>query len=104
MSQIKIRIPDDKLKAFCRRWKTVELSLFGSALREDFGSDSDVDVLIAFAPEARWGLLDHAEMEEELAAIFGREVELVSKRAVERSPNWIRRQEILSSARTIYAA
>jgi predicted nucleotidyltransferase len=96
--------PVDLLAAFCRRWKIVELSLFGSALREDFRDDSDIDLLARFAPEARWSLLDHARMERELAEMLGREVDLVSRTAVETSPNWIRRREILSSARALYAA
>jgi predicted nucleotidyltransferase len=96
--------PVDRLAAFCRRWKIVELSLFGSALREDFRDDSDIDLLARFAPEARWSLLDHARMERELAEMLGREVDLVSRTAVEASPNWIRRREILSSARALYAA
>jgi uncharacterized protein len=59
--------------------------------------------LIAFTPEADWGLLEHVQMQQELKAILGREVDLVSKRAIERSSNWIRRQKILSTAQLIYA-
>ncbi len=96
--------PADRIKEFCHRWKIVELSLFGSALREDFRPDSDVDLLVRFAPDADWSLLDHARMERELSEILGREVDLVSRTAVEASPNWIRRREILSTARALYAA
>ncbi|MBI4914301.1 MAG: nucleotidyltransferase domain-containing protein [Acidobacteria bacterium] len=96
--------PKDKIEAFCRTWKVMELALFGSVLRDDFGPDSDVDVLVTFADDARWGLLDHARMERELAAIIGRDVDLVTRSAVERSPNWIRRREILDGARSLYAA
>ena len=88
---------------FCRRWKIKELRLFGSALREDFGPESDVDLLVTFAPDAQWSLLDHARMEEELSGHLGRKVDLVSRRAVERSPNWIRRKAILESAELYYA-
>jgi hypothetical protein len=88
---------------FCRRWKITELRLFGSALREDFGPESDVDLLVTFAPDAQWSLLDHARMEEELSGHLGRRVDLVSRRAVERSPNWIRRRAILESAELYYA-
>lgn len=96
--------PLREIEEFCRRWKVVELSVFGSVLRDDFRPDSDVDLLVRFAPEARWSLFDHARMERELEGILGRKVDLVSRSAVERSPNWIRRQEILSTARPLYAA
>lgn len=96
--------PLQKVEEFCRRWKIVELSVFGSVLREDFRPDSDVDLLVRFAPEARWSLFDRVRMERELGEILGREVDLVSRSAVERSLNWIRRQEILSTAQPLYAA
>jgi len=92
------------LEAFCRRWKVQELSAFGSVLRDDFGPESDVDLLVTFASDAEWTLFDHFRMEEELAEILGREVDLLTRRSVETSPNWIRRRRILESARTIYAA
>lgn len=53
-----LHIPDDALAAFCARWKVTELALFGSALRGDFGPGSDVDLLVTFAPDAHWSLLD----------------------------------------------
>jgi predicted nucleotidyltransferase len=96
--------PPALVQEFCRRWKIVELSLFGSALRDDFRPDSDVDLLVRYAPGAAWSLLDHARMERELAGILGHSVDLVSRSAVEASPNWIRRREILSTARALYAA
>ncbi|HEX7183389.1 MAG TPA: nucleotidyltransferase domain-containing protein [Thermoanaerobaculia bacterium] len=92
------------MEDFCRRWKILELSLFGSALREDFGPDSDVDLLVRFTPDADWSLFDHARMELELVEILGREVDLVTRSAVEQSPNWIRRQKILRTARPLYVA
>jgi predicted nucleotidyltransferase len=93
-----------ELAALCRRWKITELALFGSALRQDFGPASDIDLLVSFAADADWGLLDYARMEQELAALLGRRVDLVSRRAVERSANWIRRGEILATAQVVYAA
>ncbi len=99
-----IPIPDERLREFCHRWKIAELRLFGSALREDFRSDSDLDLLVSFAPEADWSLLDHVAMEEELASILGRKVDLVSRRAIERSSNWIRRKAILESAEPYFVA
>ncbi|MFH1137951.1 MAG: nucleotidyltransferase family protein [Pseudomonadota bacterium] len=78
-----------------------ELSLFGSALREDFRPDSDIDLLVSFAPDSAWSLLDHARMEQELSDILVRKVDLVTRRAVEGSGNWIRRKSILDSARRV---
>lgn len=89
---------------FCRRWKIAQLALFGSVLREDFGSGSDIDVLVTFSPDARWTLFDHSDMQAGLAALFGRPVDLVNREALERSENWIRRRAILDSAQLLYAA
>ena len=92
------------LAEFCRRWKIAELAVFGSALREDFRPESDIDLLVTFRPDADWGLLDQVTMEEELSSLVGRKVDLVSRRAVERSANWIRRRAILDSAQLIHVA
>ncbi|MDO9230649.1 MAG: nucleotidyltransferase family protein [Syntrophales bacterium] len=99
-----IEIPRKEIAEFCRRWRIEELSIFGSALREDFSPDSDVDVLVRFSPEASWGLFDLMRMEEELKAIFGREVDLVERSAVEHSRNYVRRKAILNNLEPIYAA
>jgi predicted nucleotidyltransferase len=99
----RVEIPEDKIADFCRRWKITELALFGSVLRDDFRPDSDVDVLVTFAGDARWNLFDFVHMEDELKALFGREVDLSERRAVEKSENYIRRRSILKSARTVYA-
>ena len=96
-------IPKEKVAAFCHRWKIVEFALFGSVLRENFRADSDVDVLVAFSDEAEWTLLDYVDMQDELKNIFGREVDLVSRRGIERSRNYIRRKAILNSAEVVYA-
>ncbi len=101
---LRIPIDRDKITEFCHRWKITELALFGSVLRDDFRPDSDVDLLATFAPEAEWSLFDHVTMEEELASILGRKVDLVSKRAIERSRNWIRRKAILEAAEPFYVA
>ena len=77
------------------------MSLFGSALGDSFAADSDFDFLISFADDAEWGLLEHIQMEEELAAILGRSVDLVTRRAVERSHNIRRREHILATARPV---
>lgn len=94
--------PQDKIAAFCDQWAVAELSLFGSILRDDFHNHSDVDLLVAFTLEANWSLFDHIQMQQELAKILQRNVDLVSKRAIERSQNPIRRREILSTAQVIY--
>lgn len=99
-----LSIPAATLDGFCRRWKVAELALFGSALRGDFGPDSDYDLLVTFRTDAAWSLLDHARMEMELEALLGRRVDLISRPSVERSTNPWRRRAILSSARVLYAA
>jgi hypothetical protein len=97
-------LPKEKIADFCQRWEIVELALFGSVLRDDFSDDSDLDVLVTFAPTSRWTLLDHVEMQEELKEIVGRSVDLVSRRGIERSRNVIRKKAILDSAEVYYAA
>lgn len=96
-----ITIPKDKIADFSRRWQIIEFSLFGSALRDDFKSDSDVDILISFSDEAHWSLYEWVEMIDELKEMFGRKVDLVSKKGI-RNP--FRRYEILKSREIIYAA
>lgn len=101
MKRIQIDIPRSRIEDFCRRWKVAEFSMFGSVLREDFKPDSDVDVLIEFAPEAGWSLFDWVDMIEELKGIFGREVDLVEKSGL-RNP--FRRYSILTTREIVYAA
>lgn len=97
-------VEQDKLRAFCEKWKISEFALFGSVLRDDFGSESDIDVLVTFAPDGRWTLLNLVEMEDELKVMFGRDIDLVLRKSVERSNNQYRREHILSTARTVYVA
>ena len=101
MNNKKVELPREKIEDFCRRWKVVEFALFGSVLREDFHSDSDVDVLVTFSPSAHHSLFDLARMEQELREIFGRKVDLVEKAGV-RNP--FRRHEIIRSMEIVYAA
>jgi predicted nucleotidyltransferase len=98
MPHIAIDYDKEKLRDFCRRWKITELSLFGSVVRDDFGPESDVDVLVTFAVDARWSLFDMSDMKDELKILFGRDVDLLTRRAVEGSLNPIRKISILSSA------
>jgi predicted nucleotidyltransferase len=97
-----VEAPIDAIAAFCQRWNVAELSLFGSALRDDFGPDSDVDVLLTFAPGGGFTFENFTAMQDELSAVFGgRTVDLVEKRAV-RNP--FIRYDILTTRRVIYAA
>jgi len=100
----KLTAKREQIAGFCRRWKVTELVMFGSALRDDFGPDSDVDLLVTFAPDADWSLLDHIRMQQELAELLGRPVDLVSRRAIERSANPLRQREILGNTQTVYVA
>ncbi|WP_235927068.1 nucleotidyltransferase family protein [Gloeocapsopsis dulcis] len=95
-------LAQEKVNEFCQRWKIIELSLFGSIVRDDFRSDSDIDVLVAFNSDVPWTLLDLVDMQQELEQLLGRKVDFVEKQTIEQSPNWIRRQEILSTAQTVY--
>jgi predicted nucleotidyltransferase len=99
---VRIRFDRGAIDEFCRKWKILEMSLFGSVLREDFGPQSDVDVLVTFEPEPGWGLLDLVRMENELGLVFGRKVDLVERRAIERSQNHFRRNGILSHLEPIH--
>ncbi len=101
---IALDIDKVKIADFCRRWHIQELDLFGSALRDDFSPDSDLDFLVVYAPDAKVSLFDEAQMEIELEELFGRPVDLISRQAVEASPNWIRRDAILGKVEPIYVA
>ncbi|MFH1060275.1 MAG: nucleotidyltransferase domain-containing protein [Pseudomonadota bacterium] len=96
--------PAGRIAEFCGRWQVKELSLFGSSLRDDFRLDSDIDLLYTFEEDAQRSLFELMEMEEELSGILGRKVDLVSRPAIERSHNWIRRKAILESARRVYGS
>lgn len=96
-------IPMTDIAEFCQRWQICELALFGSALRDDFSPDSDVDILVTFSDASEWSLFDHVQMQQELQTLFRREVDLISRRALEHSPNWIRRDEILNTAQILFS-
>ena len=97
-------IPSEKIADYCKRWKITELALFGSAVRDDFNPESDIDLLVTFDKEAHWTLFDMVDMQEELKDIFGRDVDLVSRRGIESSQNYLHRKEILSSAKVIHVS
>jgi len=94
----RVSIPQNKLAAFCRRNHIRKLSLFGSALRDDFGPESDIDLLVEYEPDAVVTLLDMAAQELELSELLGRQVDL-------RTPNELSqyfRQRVLATAQTQY--
>ncbi|MBI5058438.1 nucleotidyltransferase domain-containing protein [candidate division KSB1 bacterium] len=106
MTPAEPRIPVDRaqIEAFCQKWKIIELSFFGSVLRDDFGPDSDVDVLVTFAPKDGWSVFDIMHAEQELSEIIGRRIDLVERSAVEQSRNPIRRRHILANSQRFYVA
>ena len=100
MNGLPIILPLADISQLCRRYQVMNLSVFGSALREDFGADSDVDLLVQFEPEARIGLMAYARLQRELSEAIGRPVDLVARNGLKP----LVRDEILSSVRSIYHA
>ncbi len=99
----RIGVPMSAIAAFCSRWNVGELALFGPVLRDDFGPESDIDVIVQFKSERTPGLFGLVGMQEELAGLLGRRVDLVTRAAVEQSRNYIRRKAVLESARVLYS-
>jgi len=99
-----IEVDSVQLRALCAKWQIVRLGAFGSVLRSDFHEGSDVDLLVDFAPDAKPSLFDLYEAEVEFALLFGRPVELVSRKGLLASSNWIRKDEILDTAVDLFAA
>jgi uncharacterized protein len=106
MTETQIELPIDKLADFCRRWRISRLELFGSALREDFRPESDVDLMFTPGPgfqrEKAYGPWGRDNMAEELAGIVGHEVDLIERAQIEHMDNWIKRRHILLTAAAIY--
>jgi hypothetical protein len=96
----RIQIDREQVADFCRRHQVRRLALFGSVLRDDFRPDSDVDVLVDFAPEARAGLFEMARMEAELEELIGRKVDLRTPAELSR----YFRDEVVAGAEVQYAA
>ena len=94
-----IEIPGEGVARFCRRHGIRRLSLFGSILRDDFGPDSDIDVLVEFAPGVRVGLRFFA-IERELSQLLGRKVDLNTRGFLSR----YFRDEVLAEAVVQYDA
>src|SRR3712207_820041 len=95
-----VDIPMESLAELCRRYQVRELSIFGSAVRDAFRPDSDIDLLVDFQPNAGIGLLDFIGLQQDLEALLGRKVDLVPKRGLKP----LIRDEVLRQARTLYAA
>lgn len=93
------------IKELCRKYGVEELAVFGSVLRDDFRPDSDVDFLVVFKDDdyGPW-MVKLTGLEEDLSGLLGRKVDLVSKRAIQQSENYIRKRHILDSAKVIYVA
>jgi predicted nucleotidyltransferase len=100
MLQSKLEFPIESIQFICRQYHVRELSIFGSAVRSDFGSNSDVDLLVEFEPDAQIGFIKLSRLQRELSAIFQRPVDLVPKGGLKPKI----RREVLSTAEVIYAA
>lgn len=98
----RLDITAEQLQVFCQNAQIIELALFGSILRDDFSPESDIDILVTFAPNCKISLLDFVGLEYQLQDLLNRKVDLVSKKAVEQDRNWLRRQEILNHYQVIY--
>jgi predicted nucleotidyltransferase len=104
VKKLKIELPQQIISEFCQKWQISEMYLFGSVLREDFRPDSDIDILVSFQDSVSWGLLEFSRMKRELENLLGRKVDLLTKKSIEQSHNWIRQREILETAQVIYVA
>jgi predicted nucleotidyltransferase len=99
---MKLEFDLNAVQRYCREQGIARLELFGSALRSDFRDDSDVDLLATIRPGVKCGLFEWVELKEGLERIFGRSVDLLSRRAVEKSANPYRRNSILAHTQPIY--
>lgn len=99
---VSVTLPMDAIRRFCQHWQVTELALFGSVLRDDFRPDSDIDVLVQFREGTEWTLSKWMNMRDDLQALFNRPVDVLTRKSVETSPNYLRRKLILSSAQVIY--
>jgi predicted nucleotidyltransferase len=102
-SNLRLPLPMEQITAFCRRWNIARLEVFGSALREDFRTDSDLDLVATYASKACWSLLDRVRMKLELEDMLGRKVDLLNRRALEKAGSRGRSAAILAETQTLYA-
>ncbi|MBL7219745.1 MAG: nucleotidyltransferase family protein [Phycisphaerae bacterium] len=101
---VRLQLPREEIATFCEQHQVKKLWLFGSVLRDDFGPDSDVDVLVEFAAGAAHSLFDMVRMEQELGQLLGRDVDLIERAVLEQSENYIRRRDILESLEAVHVA
>lgn len=94
----------ERIAKFCEKWKIAEFELFGSVLRDDFRADSDLDVMVTFAPGAAWSAFDLVDMKQELEQVMGRAVDFVERRIVETTDNPYLRKHILAHRTTVFLA
>jgi len=104
MTLMNIEINDQRLNEICSNYAIKELALFGSALRSDFSSESDIDLLVEFKPDSGISLFDIVDLKNEFEMLFGREVDIVSKNAIKKSRNHLKRKGILENYKIIYAS
>jgi predicted nucleotidyltransferase len=97
-----INLKTKEIEQFCQQWQIEELALFGSVLRKDFTPQSDIDVLVSFDKNAKITFFDLDVIEQQLSKLFNRPVDVVTKRAIEQSHNWIRKKNILDNAQIVY--
>ena len=100
--QNRLGISSKEIAVFCQQWNIAEMALFGSVLRGDFNIDSDIDVLVSFAEDAKITFFQLDTIEQELSKLFKRPVDVVTKEAIEQSHNWIRKKNILENSQVIY--
>ena len=100
MESVAIDLPQSEIVAFCRRHQVTRLALFGSVLSGAFTPDSDVDVLVTFAPDAQVGFLKLSRMQRELARLLGHPVDLVPESGLKP----LIRDDVLATSQEIYAA
>lgn len=99
-----LNISEEQLRKICEKYLVKELAVFGSALDGDFNDDSDIDLLYIFYDDAEQSLFSKVRIKEELEKLFGRTVDLISRRAIENSRNTYKRKAILEHTKVIYAA
>ncbi len=98
----RLNIQPNQLQEICQQWQITELALFGSVLRDDFNLQSDIDILVSFAKEAKITFFDLDTIESQLSKLFNRPVDIVTKQAIEQSHNGIRKNNILNNVKVIY--
>ena len=103
-TDLQIDLPMEAIADFCKKWQIREFAVFGSVLRDDFGPDSDIDVMVTVDDAATWTLIDHVRMKDELESLLHRRVDLLTRRSVEQGQNPLRRRDILASARVVHSA